>query len=555
MASSFQSPLPLPGVEHGRRILTSVIEARAKADNTPPWVSVPINDQDLSQGYRDISFKELNNAANHAAHWLRQNLPPTSEPFQCFAYAGPKDLRYQILAVAAAKVQKVMVLPSPLVTAEAQLHILEKKGCTVYLRPSTMEAPVAEILKAAPHVQTITVPDIDAFLQEAEAEPVNYSKTYEEGRADPWLVFHTSGTTGNPKPVTYTHEMMAGADIVASLPDIGETLIHHYAQRRCYTPLPSLHFVGMALSLSMTTFIHMTAVIGPSSPPTPDTIISILQHGNVTTAMFPPSLIDALTLTPSGLSALHSLQYIHYAGAPLSPKTASLLLPHVPIFPAVGSTEAGGYFTELHPYRTEAWDYLTFNKHTGVAFEPRGSDSNGDSQNQLHELVFIRDDATCALQPIFKLYPHLTRFETKDLWQEHPVYKGLWKIIGRVDDYVYLSHGDGINAALLEPEIVAHPGVKNALIGGHGRARPVLLVEAVEGVDVEGDDEKRREFVESLRPYMDKVNEKCHECVRLGVERVVIASKEKPFVLTGKGSVARWRTLEEYEGEIGEVCK
>ncbi|XRM40652.1 hypothetical protein ABZX51_003961 [Aspergillus tubingensis] len=288
MASSFQSPFPLPGVKHGQRILTSVIEARAKANNTPAWVSVPINDQDLSQGFRDISFKELNNAANHAAHWLKQNLPPTSEPFQCFAYAGPKDLRYQILAVAAAKVQKVMVLPSPLVTAEAQLHILEKKGCTVYLRPSSMEAPVAEILKAAPHVQTVTVPDIEAFMQEAEAEPINYSKTYEEGRADPWLVFHTSGTTGNPKPVTYTHEMMAGADIVASLPDIGETQIHHYAQRRCYTPLPSLHFVGMALSLSMTTFIHMTAVIGPPTPPTPSTIISLLQHGNITTAMFPP---------------------------------------------------------------------------------------------------------------------------------------------------------------------------------------------------------------------------------------------------------------------------
>ena len=108
MASTFQSPFPLPGVEHGQRILTSVIEARAKTNNTPAWVSVPINDQDLSQGFRDISFKELNNAANHAAHWLKQNLPPTSEPFQCFAYAGPKDLRYQILAVAAAKVQKVV---------------------------------------------------------------------------------------------------------------------------------------------------------------------------------------------------------------------------------------------------------------------------------------------------------------------------------------------------------------------------------------------------------------------------------------------------------------
>lgn len=97
-----------------------------------------------------------------------------------------------------------MVLPSPLVTAEAQLHILEKKGCTVYLRPSSMEAPVAEILKAAPHVQTVTVPDIEAFMQEAEAEPVNYSKTFEEGKADPWLVFHTSGTTGNSLPSSHS---------------------------------------------------------------------------------------------------------------------------------------------------------------------------------------------------------------------------------------------------------------------------------------------------------------------------------------------------------------
>lgn len=89
-----------------------------------------------------------------------------------------------------------MVLPSPLVTAEAQLRILETKGCTVYLRPLSMAAPVEAILQNAPHIQTITVPDTEAFMQEAEAAPINYSKTWEEGKADPWLVFHTSGTTG-----------------------------------------------------------------------------------------------------------------------------------------------------------------------------------------------------------------------------------------------------------------------------------------------------------------------------------------------------------------------
>lgn len=59
-----------------------------------------------------------------------------------------------------------------------------------------MASPVDTILRGAPHIQTITVPEIEEFLPDAEAVPVIYSKTWEEGKDDPWLVFHTSDTTG-----------------------------------------------------------------------------------------------------------------------------------------------------------------------------------------------------------------------------------------------------------------------------------------------------------------------------------------------------------------------
>ena len=101
---------PLPGIEHGKRILTSVIEQRAKGGSSESWLSVPVDETNLSLGYKDLTFWQLNNAANHAAHWLSENLP-TGESFQCFAYTGPKDLRYPILAVAAAKAQKVVSVP------------------------------------------------------------------------------------------------------------------------------------------------------------------------------------------------------------------------------------------------------------------------------------------------------------------------------------------------------------------------------------------------------------------------------------------------------------
>lgn len=92
-----------------------------------------------------------------------------------------------------------MVLPSPLVTAEAQLRILKGKECTLYLRPDEMAASVSAILEGVPHIQTITVPSLEEFLREtgeSEVAPVNYPKSWVEGKDDPWLVFHTSGTTG-----------------------------------------------------------------------------------------------------------------------------------------------------------------------------------------------------------------------------------------------------------------------------------------------------------------------------------------------------------------------
>lgn len=53
--------------------------------------------------------------------------------------------------------------------------------------------------------------------------------------------YHELTQIGFPKPITYTHEMMAALDVAASLPGIDEFLLHHAPGSRWYTPLPSLH--------------------------------------------------------------------------------------------------------------------------------------------------------------------------------------------------------------------------------------------------------------------------------------------------------------------------
>lgn len=297
--------------------------------------------------------------------------------------------------------------------------------------------------------------------------------------------------------------------------------------------------------LAFTTYLDMTAIIGPAAPPSPETMTQMLQHTHIDGIIVPPAIIDGMVRDEVSLTALRSLQYVYYAGAPLLSRSADLLTPYTRVAPVIGSTEGCGYLTKMYSDHSERpYDNVAFHEKAGAVFEPHFGD--------LHELVFVRQEDS-SLQPIFRLYPELDRYPTKDVWVEHPVWKGHWRIVGRTDDYVTFSHGEGLHASRLEPEIEAHPGVKTAIIGGHGFDAPVLLVEMFGGIGEEQYEMDTEALKKTLQPYLDKVNGQCHECVRLNPQRIVFATAEKPFVQTAKGSVARMATLRLYESEIASV--
>lgn len=87
----------------GERLVVTVIDQYAREEPERAWVSIPRTDK-LSDGYVDVTYKQLANAVSHAALWLDASLGPGKDAFETFAYVGPKDLRYPVLAVAAVKV-------------------------------------------------------------------------------------------------------------------------------------------------------------------------------------------------------------------------------------------------------------------------------------------------------------------------------------------------------------------------------------------------------------------------------------------------------------------
>lgn len=119
--------------------------------------------------------------------------------------------------------------------------MLSKTSCSLVVRTDSMEAVVDDLVKRGLHLQAIEAPELDSLLTTTTVDAINYQKSWDQAKDDPWIVFHTSGTTGHPKPIVYTHRMMAIPDTAASLKDIAETHGHHYAKRRWYTPMPMLH--------------------------------------------------------------------------------------------------------------------------------------------------------------------------------------------------------------------------------------------------------------------------------------------------------------------------
>lgn len=63
-----------------------------------------------------------------------------------------------------------------------------------------------EILAERPHIRDITVPDLDEWLRDDKAPIYEYTKSFNQAKDDPWIIFHTSGTTGIISPYLPANE-------------------------------------------------------------------------------------------------------------------------------------------------------------------------------------------------------------------------------------------------------------------------------------------------------------------------------------------------------------
>jgi acyl-CoA synthetase (AMP-forming)/AMP-acid ligase II len=283
----------------------------------------------------------------------------------------------------------------------------------------------------------------------------------------------------------------------------------------------------------------MTLVLGH-----PDVLISahyvsqLLKQGVITALLSPPSILDELSKDPYSVPELAKLQHIGYAGGPMSPETGKTLAPLLPhFFSFIGATEYGWF--HCISGGSERWSCLKFVQGIGYRFD--------EVSNGIFELVIVKDSKTDKYHGIFEVFPDITEYRTRDLYELAG--DGWWQYKGRTDDLIVLSNGEKINPIPMEHIIQSHPSVKAALVVGDHRFNPSLLVE-MEDNSIPQTKAEKRDRLNQIWPTVEEANKVAPEFAKIPKSLILFATAEKPFLRAGKGTVQRQNTVKSYVAEL-----
>ena len=436
-----------------------------------------------------------------------------------------------------------MFYASPRNRTEVQIALLEKLDCHTIATPEQMSDTASAVLKKR-SMKKVTLPNVEFFLNESSVEQYPYSKTWEEARKDPYVVMHSSGTTGTPKVLILKQGTVAAHDAFQRFPDFGEEPWYGqcWAGKRVATSFPWVHAGGVLL-LSCAIYYSFSIVIANDWPLDGKAANYLHANGNVQAAWYSPSVLVDTARDPTYLENISKLDNVSYAGGILPIHVGKAIRARTHLFGTYASTETGILPGEMPP--AEDYGYYRYSKRLGHSFRPFA--------RNMYELVHTRDPSLEEYQGVFYTFLDADTYSMRDLYIPHPTRGGWWCSAGRVDDVVIFADAKKLNPIPYEAAIEEHPAVATALICGTGRSRPAVLLQPRQWPeDKEGEDK----LLDDIWKNFDKVNQAGPVFARLTRELVVITKKDKPMARAGgKDTVQRKRSIELYEEEIEEAYK
>jgi thioester reductase-like protein len=300
--------------------------------------------------------------------------------------------------------------------------------------------------------------------------------------------------------------------------------------------VPFFHAMGIVVGLR-SLMCKGTIVRLPSDKMlSADLVIDAIESIKPHSAIFPPSILEDLSVTDKGIEALGQLDSVYFGGAPLATASGDKICQVTKLVTVIGTTEALLLCTLL-PSEPQEWGYFHWSSIAGVVMEPM--------EDGLYELVLKPKDT--QYQAIFHTFPGIEEYRTKDLFRQHASKPYLWKYSGRRDDIIVLSNGEKFNPVLTEKLVESHPLVKGALVVGQGKFQAGLLIEPEWSRTSVHDPSA---IVDQIWPLVEQANREAPAHARIYQSKIAITKEQKLFVRAAKGSIIRMQTVAAFKDEI-----
>ncbi|KAI1500357.1 acetyl-CoA synthetase-like protein [Biscogniauxia marginata] len=391
-----------------------------------------------------ITYAQFGNVINGLAWWLVEQLggPGSYGPDpDVLTYVGPNDVRYSALVLAAIK---------------------------------------------AGYVELLT----------KQYSPYILNRSFQDLRQNPFVVMHTSGTTGLPKPITWTHETCA--QVLNS--------------KSCETPALLAHLMVGAIPYGNVVITPVAAAI-----PTARGVVDALKQTPAQVAVLVPSVVAELARDPRLLDycATH-LETIIYIGGDLPQDVGDRVAAKIYLRCQWGATETGIVPQLLPPELLASessgrslWRYVRFHTCVGAVF----------------------DEVTEGIYELLKEY------RTKDLFEQHPVTPDLWCWRARADDIIVFLNGEKTNPISMEQHITtSNPGAQRC----PSSESPLTTVE-------------QAALIERVWPSVNEANLNAPAHARVETAFILVVPAGRRLIRAGKGTFKRGPSISQYTEEIEKL--